>query len=417
VKILFINNLDIVGGAAIATKRLMQSLARKYQVEYFYVIDVSKTTSYSLPSYMRYARDSMFKKVIESVINRWFAKFGYLYTFLPFSKRNIKSIVDDFQPDLIVLNNIHGGYFQISLIEELSKSRPIVWILHDMWAITGKCEYSYDCDRWVNGCGNCPYLNEYPVIYKDKTEELWQIKRKVYENSNLTIVTPSKWLYSLVKKSPLLKDKRVYHIPYVIDLDIFKAKDKKASKKALEIEINEKVIMFAPYDIKIKRKGFDLLLQVLKNIDLRLKEKVTLLLVGNSLDGSIKFKNFNIKEIGFIQNEKMLSICYNASDIFLLPSRNDNYPLVLMEAISCGVPSITFDIGGCGEIVENGKNGFAVTPFCLKEFEDRLYLLLESPEILDQYSENCKSFAKNSFSNGVTKYYELFKNLVEAKDG
>lgn len=414
-KIVFINNLDIVGGAAIATKRLMELLEKHYNIEYLYIVDVSKTTSYSVPPYIKYARNSIFAKAVENIINKYSAKCGYLYTYLPFSKKNIKKIVNEFQPDLIVLNNIHGGYFQLSLIEELSQKLPVVWILHDMWAITGKCEYSYDCDKWLSGCGNCPYLNEYPVVYKDKTKKLWNIKKKIYKNSNLTIVTPSKWLYDLVKKSPLLKEKNIYQIPCAIDLDIFKIKDKESSKKALGINEDEKVIMFAPYDIKIKRKGFDILLNVLKNIDQKLQEKVTLLLIGNSIDKNINFKNFNIKEIGFVQNEEMLSICYNASDIFLLPSRNDNYPLVLMEAVSCGVPSVTFDIGGCGEIIKNNKNGFAVTPFDIKDFEEKLLLLINSNEILKQFSKNCEIFAKNNFSENAKKYYNLFKNLTKGE--
>ena len=408
----FINNLDIVGGAAIATRRLIQGLKERYDIEYLYIVDVSKTTSYALPKNMQYARDSMFKKAIENVINTYSSRLGYLYTFLPFSKKNIEKIVHDFKPDIIVLNNIHGGYFQTSLIETLSKKTPLVWILHDMWAITGKCEYSYDCDRWMDGCGECPYLDEYPRVHKDKTKQLWEWKKQIYQNSNLAIVTPSRWLYESVGKSPLLSQKKRYNIPCVIDLDIFKPKEKAAAKKVLGIAKGSITLMFAPYDVNIKRKGFDLLLEVLRSIDGKIDKKVTLLLVGNSLGKDVEFRSFTVKEVGFVQNEEMLSICYNASDIFLLPSRNDNYPLVLMEAVSCGVPCITFDVGGCGEIVKNGENGFAITPFDTQEFERKLLQMIDSPDMMEEFHRNCLGFVQRNYADSLKKYYDLFKKVM-----
>lgn len=410
-KVLFVNSLDIVGGAAIATNRLKYSLENFYNIESLSIVDVSKTTSYALPKNMKYARNSIFKKAFEDKINKFMANRGYLYTYLPFAKKNIKNIVNEYRPDVIILNNIHGGFFEISLIEELSKKTPIIWTLHDMWAITGKCEYSYDCDKWESGCGACPYLDNYPPTKKDKTAYLWKLKEKVYKNSNIKIVAPSKWLYKLANRSKLFQEKEIYNIPYSINLDVFQKLNKEVSKEALGIDKNSKVLMFAPYDVTIWRKGFDILLESLKHIDDKLNEKVTLLMVGNRQKEQLEFKNFIIKEIGFVQNEQMLAICYNSADIFLLPSRNDNYPLVLMEAVSCGTPCITFDIGGCGEIVENGKNGYAVKPFDVHEYANKIYELLINDNLLNEFSENCVNFARETYSieNSTKKYYELLK--------
>jgi glycosyltransferase involved in cell wall biosynthesis len=49
---------------------------------------------------------------------------------------------------------------------------------------------------------------------------------------------------------------------------------------------------------------------------------------------------------------------YNAADVFVSSSLAENLPNVLVEACAAGTPSVAFDVGGCGEIVRDGENGF-----------------------------------------------------------
>jgi len=93
--------------------------------------------------------------------------------------------------DLIHLYNMHGGYVGYPALLALSRLRPMLWHLSDMWAMTGHCSYSYDCERWKTGCGACPLLHDTPPLRHDTTALLWRMKssmvilRMSMENSSI----------------------------------------------------------------------------------------------------------------------------------------------------------------------------------------------------------------------------------------
>src|SRR5438445_279328 len=120
--------------------------------------------------------------------------------------------------DVVQLYNTHGSYFSHSALPVLSRRRPVVWRLSDMWAFTGHVAYSYDCERWRHGCGSCPYLTEYPALSRDTTAFLWRWKNEVYRRSKLTIVAPSRWIERAASQSPLPSRFPIRWIPNGVDL-------------------------------------------------------------------------------------------------------------------------------------------------------------------------------------------------------
>jgi glycosyltransferase involved in cell wall biosynthesis len=62
--------------------------------------------------------------------------------------------------------------------------------------------------------------------------------------------------------------------------------------------------------------------------------------------------------MGDLQTNEELVNCYNAADYFIIPSLQDNHPKTIMEALSCGIPSIGFNTGGIPEMIEHNKTGF-----------------------------------------------------------
>lgn len=131
----------------------------------------------------------------------------------------------------------------------------------------------------------------------------------------------------------------------------------------------------------IYRKGFDVLLKAWEQID----DKAQLLIIGggdlqNSYEDYIKqnlLKNVNI--IGFMQKEELFKY-YCASDIFVLPTREDVWGLVINEAMAVGLPVITTDNCNAGlELIENGENGYIVPVDDAKKLGEKIsYLLLNS---------------------------------------
>jgi glycosyltransferase involved in cell wall biosynthesis len=128
------------------------------------------------------------------------------------------------------------------------------------------------------------------------------------------------------------------------------------------------------------------------------------------------FEKFVIHNIGYIKNDILMATCYAASDVLLYPTKADNLSNVLLEAISCGTPCITYDVGGCGEIIENGIDGFAIKGDDTRLFAFKVMEILESDHKQKLFSDNARKSAENKFTleKMCNNYYDLFQKTITA---
>ena len=176
---------------------------------------------------------------------------------------NIVSKINEINPDIINLHWICGGFVPIEALSKLKQ--PLVWTLHDMWAFTGGCHYSGECDRYKQSCGACPQLGS--DRNWDLSRWIWRRKAKAWQNLNLTLITPSKWLGDTAQSSSLFKNIPVEVIGNGIDPQIYQPHTKEVARKILNLPINKKIILFGAIDsTQDKRKGFDLLLAALQKL-------------------------------------------------------------------------------------------------------------------------------------------------------
>lgn len=410
-KILFINTFDNSGGAAIVAYRLHQDLFLEYKTENYFVVGSKRTKDSNVFSTKR----NIFEKIIEILINRLFNFLGFQYYYIPISAKRLIKYIKQIKPDVINIHNIHGGFFETGLLNKIACEAPIVWTLHDMWSFTGHCGYSYDCEKWKSGCGKCSYKDEYPNIGFDRTKALWKKKKELYTDLELNIITPSKWLASCIKESPLLKKNNIKVINNGIDISVFKPKDKSKAKKQFGISEDQKTIMICAENANSIRKGFYLLIDILKILD-KINKNLHLLTIGN---GSIhlleNLKNIKIHNLGKINKISRLVDCYNAADLLLFPTLADNLPNVLVESISCGTPCVSFDVGGCKEIIQEKKTGVLVTPFNIDKFAAKTNELLKDKNQLNELSITSRAFAEKYFSikKMSKEYYSLFQDLLQ----
>ena len=171
--------------------------------------------------------------------------------------------------DVVQLYNLHGSYFSFTALPRLTRRRPTFWILQDQWAMTGHVAYSHDCERWRIGCGDCPYLREYPPLRRDTTATLWRLKERVYARSRLELVVPSRWLERLTRESPLLQRFPVHRIPHGVDTELFRPGPREEARARLGLPPNGQVVFFSAWDLDEKRKGLHLLLRALERLDPR----------------------------------------------------------------------------------------------------------------------------------------------------
>ncbi len=268
-----------------------------------------------------------------------------------FSRRGTKQIIDDldkFKPDIIHLHNLHAFCINLPMLFEYIKKNNIkvIWTLHDCWTFTGHCPY-FDivkCDKWKTGCHHCPQPRIYPKMYIDTSKRMYELKQKWFCGvEDMTIVTPSQWLADLVKQS-FLKDYPVKVINNGIDLSIFKPTESDFGEKhGLK---DKKIVLGVAFGWGY-RKGLDVFIELAK----RLSDDYRIVLVGtdSTVDASLPE---NIISIHRTDNQTELAKIYTAADVFVIPTREENYPTVNMESIACGTPVLTFRTGGSPEIID-----------------------------------------------------------------
>ncbi|MEA5467371.1 glycosyltransferase family 4 protein [Spirulina sp. 06S082] len=403
--ILQINQSDISGGAGIAAYRLHQKLLDR-GIDAKMLVGEAKTNSDRIAKISR-------NQWLENQLSRFNRRLSLNYLNI-LSSFAIPKHSWFQEADIINFHNLHTGYFNYLAIPQLTQAKPSVYTLHDMWSFTGHCAYSYDCDRWKIGCGKCPYPNEYPEIQRDSTPWEWKLKNWVYSHSHLTIVTPSQWLKSLVKKS-MLKNFPVHHIPNGIDLDIYQPLDRQQCCDLLGLNSDKFILLFGVENLTYRRKGGDLLLKALSYLSTSLQKKIILLSFGNGGEKIAETLGIESISLGYVFHDRFKAIAYSAANAFILPTRADNLPLTIQESLACGTPIISFNIGGVPELVRPEITGYLAKPEDARDLSRGIVKLLENETLRSRLSENCRKIAikEYSLSLQVERYIELYQQIIQ----
>jgi glycosyltransferase involved in cell wall biosynthesis len=281
------------------------------------------------------------------------------------------------QPDVIHAHNLHGDYFDLSALATLSARRPVVWTLHDAWALTGHCAYPIDCPRWRSGCGACPDLRRPPAVRRDATAENWRRKREIYAASSLAVATPSRWLMGLVDQSGWRPAQRRV-VPNGVDRTVFQPGDQRAARAALGLPSDAFICMFVAYgatrnpykDLTTVERAVRLAGEALPDSNLRF------ICVGGA---GGQAGDTRISYTGHIADQRCLAQYYRAADLLLHAARADTFPLVVLEALACGTPVIATDVGGVGEQIVAGESGWLVPLGDSAAMAERLSALAADP--------------------------------------
>jgi len=408
-KILFLNKYDTHGGAAIAAWRLLLEL-KDGGADIKLLCGIKKSNN----SFVFPTRQAGLQNLLERIVNLGMNQIGLQYVWFPFSTKKIFKTAQAFQPDIICMHNIHSGYVDLSILPKLSKLAPLVWTLHDMWAFTANGAYVGNDISWkeMKPCKN--ERKKFPQIGINTGKWLLRRKRSIYEQSNITFVCPSNWLRNLAVQSPLLHSQKVVQLFNGVDTDCFSpSSDKSASKNALGISSEERVILFYAENIKDPRKGGVDLIKILKKLDASEADKVTLLTIGSG-KLEMSFNHLKVKEVGFISGDKNIAQIIQAADIFLFPTFEDNLPNTLIEVSSCGIASLSYNAGGCGEIVIDSYNGLLSPIGDTDHFFQNLLYLLNNPLVLKKMQSNARTNALENFDihKNAKRYLELFNELI-----
>ncbi len=316
------------------------------------------------------------------------------------TKRMIAEL-ERIQPDIVHLHNIHGHDCDLEMLFRYFKKKKqrLIWTFHDCWAFTAYCPHftMIGCDRWKQGCSKCPQLHEYSFLF-DNSASIYQKKKELFSNLDLTIVTPSKWLAKLVKES-FLWNYPVIVINNGIDLGLFKPTESSFREKH-NISPNQKIILGVSFDWGI-RKGLDIFIELAKVLD-PLQYQIVMVGTNDSIDKKLPSE---IVSIHRTYNQEELAGIYTTSDLLVNPTREDNYPTVNIESIACGTPVLTFNTGGSPEILDD-KTGKVLDSEDMNLLKEAIqYMCADSNYARSDCVSKAKQFDKNEKYQDYIRLY------------
>lgn len=326
-----------------------------------------------------------------------------------YSRRSTSKLIrklKEFGPDVIHLHNLHAGFLHLPMLMDYVRKNdvPLVWTLHDCWTFTGGCaHFDYqNCQKWKTGCHHCPLLHAYPSSKLDLTRSVWKKKKKMFEGiKNLTIVTPSNWLASLVKES-YLGNYPVRVIQNGIDLNVFHPRPSGFRKK---YDLENKKILLGVASPWSNKKGLDVFAALAK----RLPQNYKIVLVGTSENTEAQLPD-EVIAIRRTNDQIELAEIYSAADVFVNPTREDTFPTVNIEALACGTPVVTFAVGGSPEILDE-TCGTVVERDDVDHLKQQILRIGE----MQPYTESaCVNRAKSfDMYRRYQDYVQLYKSCVE----
>lgn len=371
----------------------LSELLTTHNIENYIFYSLGKSDHPLSENYM-----SFFDVKLQSLKSKVFGNYGFQAKLA--TKRLIKKL-DKISPDIIHLHNLHSHNIHLEVLFSYLKVKKIkiYWTFHDCWAFTGYCPH-YDmigCNKWKSeGCHNCQQKKDFSW-FVDRSKYLFEKKKELLADLDLTIITPSNWLANEVKRS-FLKNYDVKVINNGIDLSIFKPIE---SKFKTDYNLEKKfVVLGVAFDWGI-RKGLDVFIELSRCLDDRFK----IILVGTDKNIDKQLPN-NIISINRTKNQLELAEIYSAADVFVNPTREEVLGLTNIEALACGTPVITFNTGGSPECIDE-TCGYIVEKNDIDAMKKRIIDVCLKKE----FSElNCQKKAKTfDMYKNFDKYIELYE--------
>jgi glycosyltransferase involved in cell wall biosynthesis len=305
------------------------------------------------------------------------------------------------RPDIIHCNNLHGDYFDLRVLPYLSNLIPTVVTLHDPWLLSGSCVHSGECRKWQEGCGGCAYLKVHSRSVFDFTAYNWRRKRDIYLKSKLYVATPCRWLMQKVEESilmPAIIEKRV--IPNGVDLNIFYPAAKEDLRRELNLPLDAHVLLFAGNCLTTSPwRDYNMLEKALVKIAGGSHPKsIVMLCVGAEEEATVRIsQDVEIRKIKFKHNQEDMVKMYQASDLFVFPSKSDTFPMSILEAMACGIPVVATAVGGIPEQVQDAKTGFLVEAGDADAMAKKILELLNNFSMLETFGRNSYELVKECF--------------------
>ena len=328
-----------------------------------------------------------------------------------FATRRLIRKINEIQPDIIHLHNIHDHYLNYKLLFNYLNSTTIqvVWTFHDFWAITGHCHHFIDakCEKWKTQCDKCPLQHSTVNSFIDRSKRNFELKKRLFTaNKNLTIVPVSYWVGEMVKHS-FLNEKRIEVIPNGINIELF---EKSEQSLCQMIPSDKFVILGVARDWEPgDRKGFDDYLKLSR----LLKDDEIIVLVGikPSQKGLLPS---NVVGLERTKNQEELIGIYRSANVLLSLSGAETFGLTIVEANACGIPAVVYN-NTAPPLLITEETGYVAKNGSIKDVYNKIECVKNNGR--DYYKNNCIKHVKMHYDKNVNyqKYIDLYEDLLSLK--
>ncbi len=408
-KVLHIHNTDAAtGGGQIAMLRLHEGLRTADVCSSILCVNPTRNDSLRIP----WVRGEYRLQLVTGPLG-----FNDLHCLSSFKIPKLPAYAE---ADVLHLHCLHGGFFNYLALPMLTKRKPTIYTLHDVWPFTGHCVCSFDCDRWKTGCGQCPYLDIPMAMSRDVSQWEWKLKNWSYRRSNFTVVAASTWVQKVARES-MLNRFEIEHIPFGIDTDVYRPHDRRVSRAQLGIPEDKKVLFYMARGMNLSDKvsyikGADLLVRALKGLPDSLRGETILLLAGEGCEAVAREVEMKTLCLGFMSADAQKAATYSAADLFVYPTRADTFGLVVLESLACGTPVVSFNVGGVPDLVRPRVTGALADPENSEQLSSAIVELLSNEPLLARLRHQCREIVEKEYSLDlyVNRHIALYHKTLES---
>lgn len=368
------------------------------KIESFVYLPKKRNINNSLhPNSIFFKIQSIYKIITKKIINKLFFHNDQTFTLGIFKSYEIEKIIKEIKPDIINLHWIGNEFLSLNEIKKFNV--PIVWTLHDMWVFLPIDHY---LNKKIQTIG-FPFK-----IISDYLYKFFLNKKKDFSKKKIKFIPTSDWMKKEITNSKLFKDYQISKVPCAIDFQKWYPEEKRLSRNMLSLDEKKKKILFISMGGNNPRKGFDLLLESIEKIE----SDYELIVAGDQFPKSLKKKN-----IKFFDNPKDLvtrRLLYSASDVLAVPSREEAFGLVALEASACNTPSVIFENTGLSGTVIHKKNGYIAKKDDLNDYANGILWVFNQTKNNDLAFANCREMVKEKFDiNLIAKdYVRIYEDLL-----
>jgi glycosyltransferase involved in cell wall biosynthesis len=330
--------------------------------------------------------------------------------------RNLPDAIGDV--DVVHLHSlwtVRNVFADLSGIKTISDRYPTVMTLRDGWMLTGHCACPIGCDRWKTGCGSCPDLARAPGIEKDFTAFNWKRKRSTIQRSSLHITAVSSWLRQQIQQSPIFAGKPVHVVHNSVDDTGFQPGDKAAARAALQIPLDQFVVLLAGQSIEGFHQGISQ--HAVKALNQLNDHGIHTMLIGRSAGDVARTLQTPSTMVPYRETPEEMAQCFQAADLTIVPSEYETFGRVAAESLFCGTPVLAFATGGLSDIVIDGVNGKLVPTGDVDGMATAIAELRHSSDFLSDMASRCYESVRHRFSTRTiaSEYEDVYRQVISER--